>query len=469
MIDGGRKRKPSEKNGSKGSSRQTCLLVLGMHRSGTSALTKVLSIAGAKLPQSLLGVNRGNETGHWEPLCLYEYHDALLAELDSSWYDWQALDMSRLPVARRNEIKQEILEIIAADYGDAPLFVLKEPRICRFAPFFIDLLNEAGMVCRPVLIVRNPLEVCESLEQRDNMSRADAALLWLRHVLDAEKATRGSKRTILTFHHLLENWKADFAGLAKQLDLADLHTIKEITPQVEEFLSPDRRHHTRKTEDVLLDPLLRDWVGAAYEALLILARNPDAKKSLARLDEIAGQFNRSSPLLHRLYGEVRKERDGEIGELKSALAHEQQSCKDREVALAQERETLSANQQELQQTKASLARAEEWNEAYRSSTSWRVTKPLRAAKEAPKAIEHFRKTVLTGLQIGGGFLPTLGKVGRLFKAEGLEGLKYRYRYVRDGNTLKRSENKIDYERWIELYDTITDDDKRKMQSLSKYI
>ncbi len=51
----------------------------GMHRSGTSALTRVLSLLGAALPQHILGAGPGNETGHWEPLRLVGYHDRMLA------------------------------------------------------------------------------------------------------------------------------------------------------------------------------------------------------------------------------------------------------------------------------------------------------------------------------------------------------------------------------------------------------
>ena len=61
--------------------KRVCLLVIGMHRSGTSALTHVLSLMGAALPQKLLGATLGNPMGHWEPVRLIEAHDALLAEV----------------------------------------------------------------------------------------------------------------------------------------------------------------------------------------------------------------------------------------------------------------------------------------------------------------------------------------------------------------------------------------------------
>jgi hypothetical protein len=69
---------------------RTCIVVLGMHRSGTSALTRVLSILGAALPRHVMSPGPSNETGHWEPQKLVDFHDEVLAELDSAWHDWAA-------------------------------------------------------------------------------------------------------------------------------------------------------------------------------------------------------------------------------------------------------------------------------------------------------------------------------------------------------------------------------------------
>ena len=68
------------------------LLVLGMHRSGTSALTRTLSLLGAALPQQLMGAKEENNAlGFWEPQAVYELNEALLRQLGSRWDDWQAL------------------------------------------------------------------------------------------------------------------------------------------------------------------------------------------------------------------------------------------------------------------------------------------------------------------------------------------------------------------------------------------
>ncbi|MEM6498835.1 MAG: sulfotransferase, partial [Pseudomonadota bacterium] len=195
---------------------QTCLLVLGMHRSGTSALTRILHFAGAKLPSRLLGAGTGNEAGHWEPEALVEYHDQLLEQLGSAWHDWSQLDVKKLSSNRRDEILSEIAKIIAEDYGDASLMVVKEPRICRFVPLFVAALHAAKITSVPILMLRNPLEVINSLVDRNGMARTAAALLWLRHVLDAEAATREANRALLSFDALMVDWREEFQRILDQ-------------------------------------------------------------------------------------------------------------------------------------------------------------------------------------------------------------------------------------------------------------
>ena len=58
--------------------KRICVLVLGMHRSGTSALTRVISLLGAKLPKHLMPANFANETGYWEAVELNIYLDKIL-------------------------------------------------------------------------------------------------------------------------------------------------------------------------------------------------------------------------------------------------------------------------------------------------------------------------------------------------------------------------------------------------------
>src|SRR5262245_1129987 len=93
-------------------SERVCILVVGMHRSGTSAITRMLNLLGATLPKNILGGGPGNETGHWEPRRLIHLHDQLLSEAGSHWNDWRKIDLSVLPSERLAYYKLEISRVI---------------------------------------------------------------------------------------------------------------------------------------------------------------------------------------------------------------------------------------------------------------------------------------------------------------------------------------------------------------------
>ena len=68
---------------------RSCVIVLGMHRSGTSALTRVLNLLGCGIPKTIMPGNEGNVTGHWESKAIYEINESILASAASSWHDWR--------------------------------------------------------------------------------------------------------------------------------------------------------------------------------------------------------------------------------------------------------------------------------------------------------------------------------------------------------------------------------------------
>ena len=66
---------------------------------------------------------------------------------------------------RLDHYKSRIKTILAEEYGDAQLMVIKDPRMCRFVPLYNDALAELDITPRFVLLQRNPLAVTASLAQ----------------------------------------------------------------------------------------------------------------------------------------------------------------------------------------------------------------------------------------------------------------------------------------------------------------
>ena len=85
---------------------------------------------------------------------------------------------------------------------------LRIPRICRLLPFWVEVLDRCHIKPSVLIPLRNPLEVAASIEKRDHFDPALGYLLWLRHILDAEAASRELPRHFSTYDQLLENWGA---------------------------------------------------------------------------------------------------------------------------------------------------------------------------------------------------------------------------------------------------------------------
>ncbi len=284
---------------------RTCLLVLGMHRSGTSAVTRILNLMGAELPKQLLGALPGNEAGHWEPERLVLLHDQILAEAGSSWRDLRPLDLARLSADRLEYYKSTIQSIIQDEFGDAHVFVLKDPRICRFIPVYRAVLSELNVRINPIIMIRNPLEVSASLSARDKMPNAYGLLLWLRHCLDVEKHTRGMSRVFVGYDRVVNDIANVIVSLRESLGhLPLLYNSSDVNNLVLPFIRRDLRHQISSSADVDQCLLTKTWIKEAYRAFQAFLTGRGEKSAIARLDRISCAFNNASPLLEQLADDV---------------------------------------------------------------------------------------------------------------------------------------------------------------------
>ena len=168
-----------------------------MHRSGTSATTRLLSLLGSALPRHLMPpAPNDNARGFWESPRVAELHDEMLAEAGSSWDDFLPMSPGWQESSLAQRTMDKILECLREEFGDARFFVLKDPRICRLVPMWLEILRRFEAIPQFVLTLRNPLEVARSLQARDGFPLSKSLMLWIRHVLDGELHTRGQARHV---------------------------------------------------------------------------------------------------------------------------------------------------------------------------------------------------------------------------------------------------------------------------------
>jgi hypothetical protein len=211
-----------------------------MGRSGSSALTRVLSLSGAALPLQTLPPNFANPTGYWEPAASVALNDRVLRERSSSWYDPTLRLQTTVVGARERAFVEEAAAILADGFEpDGPL-VVKDPRISALLPYWTAAAVQAGF--RPKIIhnFRRPDDVAMSLACRDELSAADSNALWLKYNFVPERDGRPYPRVFVSYEALMTDWRRVATHCIRGLGLG--LTVRAGSA-VSDFLSLALQHH----------------------------------------------------------------------------------------------------------------------------------------------------------------------------------------------------------------------------------
>jgi hypothetical protein len=272
------------------SSRVAAVVVLGMHRSGTSSVAGALICLGGAAPLHLMAPGPGNERGFCESTAIMTLNDDVLAAGGSHWMDWRKFDYGRIEGSVLDELHGRAKSTLAAEFGDAGIPVVKDPRMCRLMRFWAPVFEETGWSMRAVLPLRSPLEVAWSLERRDGARNSLGCLSWLRHVLDAEAETRGMTRAILDWPNFVHNSREALEQLVDHLGLRWPRWREDGLADVDAFVSGRLRHCRADADDLRADPVITDLVRDVYAEMLGLVDDPNNAVSLARLDNLRARF-----------------------------------------------------------------------------------------------------------------------------------------------------------------------------------
>ncbi|MYH15482.1 MAG: glycosyltransferase [Gammaproteobacteria bacterium] len=276
------------------------IIIAGMHRSGTSALSRTLNLVGCDAPNTLMGGdNRGNERGHWESQPIFELNNELLASAGSSWEDWEAINPSWYASPLYPKYFEKSLEVLTAEFGSSPLFVVKDPRFCRLMDFWTKVIESFGASPLVIMPIRNPQDVAASLKHRDAIDPSVGRLLWLRHVLEAEAGSRGYPRVTVRFDQLLNDWRGLVTRIGEALEVSWPNMSSAADMEVDDFLTPDLRHHADPRDDVEPNTPRIRWIAETYEILQKWSAGEERSSDLAKLDEIRSNLNALGPLFGR--------------------------------------------------------------------------------------------------------------------------------------------------------------------------
>lgn len=333
---------------------KTALVVLGMHRSGTSSVAGVLVKLGASAPKTLMPANPSNEHGFFESVAMMQVNDEILASAGSSWHDWRAFDNAWFAGPTAQAFEKKAAEVVLSEFGASSLVVIKDPRICRMAPFWFKVLNCAGYSARVIIPVRSPLEVATSLQTRYGFDVATSLLMWLRHALDAEASSRNLPRAVINWPDFLADWRLIMGRAGERFGVSWPGLPNCSQAEIDQFLMPSLRHFSVAEKDFDCDPEVNDWVRLTYEAMIALANERASSMALRTLDAVKAEFETSSMMFGRALislqahsanvdreaAAVRAERDALAGE-RDRLLEEAAQYRHRVAVLASDRAILA--------------------------------------------------------------------------------------------------------------------------------
>ena len=292
-----------------------CIVVLGMHRSGTSVLAGLVSLQGYYLGASEMPKREDNPKGFYENFKVYQLNQSILLDHNTSWDEYSfTMDQISPEDLHRYEVKAR--EIIKQEFGPVKRIFMKDPRMCLLFPLWEKVLTEMGFSIKVILAYRSPMEVANSLQVRNEMAVEKSLMMWSHHFFQAEKNSREYPR-------MLVRYDKDILDLDKFLEKLSVFLETELTDEVlisaHKLYSPKLKHHQLQLDNLSdeIPNYLKQFV-----SILKSGKLGSAKK----LDEIINEFYNSQN--YYLYNELNlnnkvKALEDEVVVLKRELEKEQ--------------------------------------------------------------------------------------------------------------------------------------------------
>jgi SAM-dependent methyltransferase len=246
---------------------QRLIVVLGMHRSGTSTMTRALQAMGVELGSRLMPAVEGvNDTGFWEDLDLYELNIEMLGALNREWHSLAPVGEAFVELLCGKGFLSRAEDLLRLKIGQSPVFGFKDPRVTMLLPFWQRVFALCDIDISYVLALRNPVSVAKSLARREHFEFRKSTLLWLGHVLSMMRCTMGAKHRILVdYDRIVQVPGSELRRIADRLNL--VLDPAELQKYERDFLNRELQHSIHDAQDLFADDFAMPLVIELYPLL----------------------------------------------------------------------------------------------------------------------------------------------------------------------------------------------------------
>ncbi len=283
------------------------LVVLGMHRAGTSAIARSLHVLGVHLGNRLMPPVAGvNDRGFWEDLDIHDLSCEMLQELGADWHHLMPWHPDILPRLHDRGFFRRAVDLLEGKLARNPVIGIKNPRTAMLLPFWQAVFADCAAQTSYVLAIRNPLSIVQSLVHRDRFDEEKISLLWLLHMVPAaETLLQGHRGVVVDYDQLLQDPQGELRRMAAALDLP--FDAQAGDAYERDFLTQELRHTHHSIADLQSRPFLGPMTCPLYSALAAVAAGVIGADSPQLRDAAAGaraelvRWEPALALLHDLF------------------------------------------------------------------------------------------------------------------------------------------------------------------------
>jgi glycosyltransferase involved in cell wall biosynthesis len=276
---------------------RSVVVVLGVHRSGTSLTARALNVLGVRFGDKLIPGRRDNPLGFWEhseivqqtksieaKLGVHPFQGGLVVPPRSEWWDDETIAPER----------QTLTEILSREIDAAEsIFGFKDPRSFILLPLWQGIFQDAGIAPRYVLALREPADAIASMMRR-GVSGGAAETVWLAHLSEGLRVMDRPPEIAVSYERWFESPETQAQEVAEALGLPE---AKNAAEELGKAIRTDLRHFS-KTGAPYLSPLTQELYASASDC---------ANGSFDAIRDLAQRASEAVRLPAELLGELQRE------------------------------------------------------------------------------------------------------------------------------------------------------------------
>lgn len=252
-------------------------VVLGVARSGTSALVRGLKSLGIELGEKMNpGSEKWNAKGFWEDIdIVYKINGQAFSALEFAPYGIQTLSPQEQSSEKLHDVKLAAIDLLDQRFASTNYWGFKDPSTVKLLAFWQTIFNEKQIHEHYIIALRNPLATAQSYHDVTGSDIEIGLLLWLSHILPAIEGTIGKNRIIVSYDLLLQNSDLQLDRIQSQFDIPNLTDSKERLIYTREFLDKKLHRHEYTDQDLQSHPAMgiAPLCVRAYHLLMKIAKD----------------------------------------------------------------------------------------------------------------------------------------------------------------------------------------------------